>query len=132
MRTTRSSSPRRAAVRTRSSMRARELASSTSAMDDLRRPSLRLNAPWSCVGAGRCGGPQVEVAEDAYRRAMRVAEELGMRPLAGRCHLGLGELYRRTDKRQQAQEHLGTATMMYREMGMTYWLERADAALKTE
>ena len=63
---------------------------------------------------------------------MRVAEELGMRPLAGRCHLGLGELYRRTDKRQQAQEHLGTATMMYREMGMTYWLERADAALKTE
>jgi len=82
--------------------------------------------------AARRGGPQVEVAEDAYRRAMRVAEELGMRPLAGRCHLGLGELYRRTDKRQQAQEHLGTATMMYREMGMTYWLERADAALKTE
>jgi len=39
------------------------------------------------------------------------------------CHLGLGKLYRRTGK--QAQEHLTTATTMYREMGMTYWLEKA-------
>jgi hypothetical protein len=29
--------------------------------------------------------------------------------------------------RQQAQEHLATATTMYREMGMTYWLEKAQA-----
>jgi len=26
------------------------------------------------------------------------------------AHLGLGKLYRRTDKREQAQEHLTTAT----------------------
>jgi hypothetical protein len=39
--------------------------------------------------------------------------------------LGLGKLYRRTGKREQAQEHLTTATTMYREMGMTYWLEKA-------
>ena len=58
---------------------------------------------------------------------MRVAEDLGMRPLVGRCHLGLGKLYRRTDKREQAQEHLATATTMYREMGMAYWLEKAEA-----
>ena len=42
------------------------------------------------------------------------------------CHLGLGKLYRRTIKREQAQEHLATATTMYREMGMTYWLEKAE------
>jgi hypothetical protein len=42
--------------------------------------------------------------------------------------LGLGKLYRRTGKREQAQEHLATATTMYREMGMTYWLEKAEAA----
>jgi hypothetical protein len=53
-----------------------------------------------------------------------------MRPLIAHCHLGLGKLYRRTDKREQAQEHLDTATLMYREMGMTYWLERAEAELK--
>jgi len=50
-----------------------------------------------------------------------------MRPLTARCHLGLGKLYRRTDKRAQAQEQLTTATTMYREMDMTYWLENAEA-----
>ena len=32
------------------------------------------------------------------------------------------------DKHEQAREHLVTATTMYREMGMTYWLEKAEAA----
>jgi len=50
-----------------------------------------------------------------------------MRPLVAHCHLGLGKLYRRTGKREQAQEHLTIATTMYREMGMTYWLEKAEA-----
>jgi hypothetical protein len=50
-----------------------------------------------------------------------------MRPLVAHCHLGLGKLYRRTDKREQAQVHLTTAATMYREMGMTYWLEKAEA-----
>jgi hypothetical protein len=45
------------------------------------------------------------------------------------CHLGLGKLYRRTGKREQAQEHLATATMMYREMDMRFWLEQAEAEL---
>jgi hypothetical protein len=39
--------------------------------------------------------------------------------LVAHCHLGLGKLYRRTGKREQAQEHFTTATTMYREMGMT-------------
>ena len=50
-----------------------------------------------------------------------------MRPLVAHCHLGLGKLSRRTGQREQAQEHLSIATAMYREMGMTYWLEKADA-----
>jgi len=29
-----------------------------------------------------------------------------------------------------AAEHLTTATTMYREMGMTYWLDRATIELK--
>src|SRR5262245_7539026 len=57
---------------------------------------------------------------------MRLATELGMRPLVAHCHLGLGKLFRRTGQREQAQEHLTTATTMYREIGMTYWLEQAD------
>jgi hypothetical protein len=50
-------------------------------------------------------------------------------PFRRRRHLGLGTLYRRTRKREQAQEHLTTATTMYREMEMTYWLEQAEAEL---
>ena len=53
-----------------------------------------------------------------------------MRPLVAHCHLGLGKLYRRTGKCEQAHEHLITATTLYREMGMTYWLERAEREMK--
>ena len=56
--------------------------------------------------------------------------EIGMRPLIAHCHLGLGKLYLRTDKREQAEEHLATARTMYREMGMTYWLEKAEAEVR--
>ena len=60
---------------------------------------------------------------------MRLGEELDMRPLIAHCHLGLGKLYRRTGKREQAQEHLTTATTMYREMDMRFWLEKAEAEM---
>ena len=53
-----------------------------------------------------------------------------MRPLVAHCHLGLGKLYTRTDKREQAEEHLRTATTMYREMDMRFWLEQAEAELR--
>jgi len=55
---------------------------------------------------------------------------IGRRPLIAHCHLRLGKLYRRTGKREQAWEHLTTATTMYREMGMTYWLEQAERETK--
>ena len=36
---------------------------------------------------------------------------------------------RRTGKRHDAQEHLITATMMYREMDMRSWLDQAEAEM---
>jgi tetratricopeptide (TPR) repeat protein len=71
-----------------------------------------------------------EDAPGYYREALALADKLGMRPLVAHCHLGLGKLHRRTSKREQAQEHLTTATTMYREMDMTYWLEKAEAEIK--
>jgi tetratricopeptide (TPR) repeat protein len=79
--------------------------------------------------ASRGEPPAAEQAGDSYREARALAEELGMRPLMAHCHLGLGKLSRRTGKRQDAQEHLTTATTMYREMGMMYWLEKAETEL---
>ena len=42
-----------------------------------------------------------------------------MTPKAAHCHLDLSKLFRRTGKRQQAEEHLTTATALYREMRTT-------------
>jgi hypothetical protein len=53
-----------------------------------------------------------------------------MRPLIAHCHLGLGKLYRRTGNREQAREHLTTATTMYHEVGMAYWLEQAELEMR--
>ncbi len=53
-----------------------------------------------------------------------------MRPLVANCHLGLARLYRRTGKRDQAHERLATATILYREMDMRYWLEQAEAEMR--
>ena len=61
---------------------------------------------------------------------MALADELGMRPLLAHCHIGLGKLYRRTGKQQEAKDHLTAATSMMRDMGMGLWLERAEAELK--
>jgi tetratricopeptide (TPR) repeat protein len=71
-----------------------------------------------------------ESGEAHYENALALAEPRGMRPLVAHCHLGLGKLYRRTGKREQAQEHVATATTMYRDMGMTYWLEQAEAEMR--
>jgi tetratricopeptide (TPR) repeat protein len=71
-----------------------------------------------------------ESGEAHYREALTLAEPHGMRPLVAHCHLGLGKLYRRTGKRQEAQERLGTATMLYREMDMPFWLEQAEADIR--
>ena len=67
-------------------------------------------------------------ADGHYRDALALAEELGMRPLVGHCHLGLGTLYVRAGKRHEAQEHLAAATAIYRELDMPFWIERAEAA----
>jgi tetratricopeptide (TPR) repeat protein len=68
--------------------------------------------------------------EAHYLRALALAEPRGMRPLVAHCHVGLGKLYRRTGKRGQAQEHLTTATTLYREMDMPFWLDKAETELK--
>jgi tetratricopeptide (TPR) repeat protein len=69
-------------------------------------------------------------AESHYRQALALAERLDMRPLVAHCHLGLGKLYRGTGDRTKAEEHLATATAMYRELGMAHWLPEAEALLQ--
>jgi tetratricopeptide (TPR) repeat protein len=68
-------------------------------------------------------------SEGHYRAALTLADELGMRPVVAHSHLGLGRLYQRRGQRQEAREHLTAAATSYREMGMRWWQEQAEAEL---
>jgi tetratricopeptide (TPR) repeat protein len=73
--------------------------------------------------------PEVEQAEDHYRQALALAEELGMRPLQAHCRLGLGTLYTKVGRWEEAHAELSIAVEMYRAMDMTFWLPQAEAAV---
>ncbi|MEK7702116.1 MAG: AAA family ATPase [candidate division NC10 bacterium] len=88
--------------------------------------ALRLLGEIAC----QSDSPDVKIADGYYRQALALAQERGMRPLAARSHAGLATLYRRTGRRAESEEHWQTASAMYREMGMTYWLEKAERETK--
>jgi hypothetical protein len=52
-----------------------------------------------------------------------------MRPLVAHCHLGLGTLYRKRGRLEQARAGLSAAIVLYRAMDMTLWLPQAETAL---
>jgi class 3 adenylate cyclase/tetratricopeptide (TPR) repeat protein len=79
--------------------------------------------------AGRGTPPDVEMARTYYRQALALAEDLDMRPLQAHCHYGLGTLYTKTDRADQACTALSTALDLYRAMDMAFWLPQTEAAL---
>jgi tetratricopeptide (TPR) repeat protein len=73
--------------------------------------------------------PDVQQAEARYREALTLAEALGMRPLQAHCYRGLGTLYAKLGRPEQARAALATAIALYRAMAMTFRLPQAEAAL---
>jgi tetratricopeptide (TPR) repeat protein len=73
--------------------------------------------------------PDGVAAASSYQQALALANELGMRPLQAHCHLGLGTLYAKIDRREQACAELSAAIALYRVMDMPFWLPQAEAAL---
>jgi class 3 adenylate cyclase/tetratricopeptide (TPR) repeat protein len=73
--------------------------------------------------------PDVESAEAHYRQAMALAGELGMRPLLAHCHLGLGSLYAKIGRGEEARTELPAAIELYRSMDMTFWLLPAESQM---
>ncbi len=61
-----------------------------------------------------------------YQESLKLAQKHGMRPLVAHCHVGLGQHHRRDGKSEAAREHLTTATAMYREMEMSFWLKQHE------
>jgi tetratricopeptide (TPR) repeat protein len=73
--------------------------------------------------------PECTQVEASYREALALAKELGMRPLQAHAHLGLGTLYAKIGRLEQARAELSTAIDLYRAMDMTFWLPQTEAAL---
>jgi class 3 adenylate cyclase/tetratricopeptide (TPR) repeat protein len=79
--------------------------------------------------AAQRDSPACEPAVAYYQQALTLADALGMRPLMAHCHHGLGRLYCRTGRSEQARTALSASVDLYRAMDMTFWLPRAEAAL---
>jgi len=69
-------------------------------------------------------------AEAYYGDALALADTLGLRPSAARCHLELGELYLRVGAPEEARRHLGDAVAMFRGMDMRSWLDKAEVKMR--
>ncbi len=68
--------------------------------------------------AARSNPPALDEAEAAFRRGLDLAEELEMRPVAARCHLGLATLLRETDRTDEGRRHLDEALILFHAMGV--------------
>jgi tetratricopeptide (TPR) repeat protein len=79
--------------------------------------------------AARRAPHALDHAASHYQQALALATELGMRPLQAHCHHGLSTLYRQMGRVEQARAVLSTAIDLYGDMGRTFWLPAAEAAL---
>jgi predicted ATPase len=73
--------------------------------------------------------PDLDTATALFEQALAKALDLGLRPLAARCRLGLGLLLRGAGADARAREHLAGAITELRRMGMRRWLDQALTAL---
>jgi tetratricopeptide (TPR) repeat protein len=78
------------------------------------------------VGVDAAG---IEAGIEHFHAALALAEELAMRSLQARCHLGLGRAHARSGRPGEARAALGRAARLFESLEMRSWLARARAAL---
>jgi class 3 adenylate cyclase/tetratricopeptide (TPR) repeat protein len=71
----------------------------------------------------------VDRADARYRQAIEIGEALGLRPVLARAHLRRGQFRLRIGDEAAARGDLATATRMFREMDMRFWLGRAEGGV---
>jgi hypothetical protein len=72
---------------------------------------------------------RLDGAAARLQEALALAAELSMRPEIARCRMSLARLHRRRGETTVADEHLAAAVSLFRELGATFWAERAEAEL---
>lgn len=80
------------------------------------------------LGEAAAAREQADGTGEGYLvRALTLAEELGMRPLAAHCHLGLAALQRRSGRPREAADHATAAAALFRELDMSPWQGSVEA-----
>ena len=105
----------------------------TRALDLTRKYKEEGNQAWALRLLGEVHVRAAETATEAeryYREALSLAESRHMRPLIAHCHLGLGRLYRRSDRISEGKVELSRAVDMYSDMDMQFYLKQAEAELQ--
>jgi tetratricopeptide (TPR) repeat protein len=72
---------------------------------------------------------QIDVAEQHIQEGINLLEELGTVAFSGLGYLWLGEVYAGAGRTEEALAPLKKAETMFRQMGMDYWLGKAQTAL---
>ncbi|MGD8476898.1 MAG: AAA family ATPase [Burkholderiales bacterium] len=70
-------------------------------------------------------------AKDCFMDSLRLAKEQGNKVTIAHCHAGFGRLNNTMGKEKEATNDLTRACEMYRDMGMTYYLRKAEHDLAT-
>jgi class 3 adenylate cyclase/tetratricopeptide (TPR) repeat protein len=85
----------------------------------------RICEPWALLSLAEIAASRAPSdgarADEHYRQALSIAEEHGMRPLVAHCRLGLASLCQRSDRAQEANDHLALASAMFRDMNVQRW-----------
>jgi hypothetical protein len=69
------------------------------------------------------------MAEASFRAGLSEGEEIGLRPLAAHCRLGLGRLFARIGRRDEGRAQMTLAIEAFRAMGMASYLATAEVEL---
>jgi tetratricopeptide (TPR) repeat protein len=80
---------------------------------------------------GRSDPSRRDEAEDDILRGIKILEKLKSKPFSTLGLLFLGECYLDTGEKEKAVETLKKAESMFQEMGMDYWLGKAQEELKS-
>lgn len=69
---------------------------------------------------GATDPPLFDACQTNFLQALQRAEELGLRPLAAQCHLGLGKRYRWIAQQASAEQHLDAAAALFTDLGLKF------------
>ena len=78
---------------------------------------------------GKSSPHQFDNAEKEILHGIKIHEQRGSRLGSSAGYFRLGELYANAGRREEALQNLKKAAGMFREMGMDYWLAKAQEAL---